>query len=591
MKAIKVYGCFFLFASCLAAQALEREVWISPIGAAVTNVTNINVSVSVAGTGTIVYPANLTGTETYPFRCPDATSLSNVLHWVLPQTNMTIHFMAGTFETEVGTIVVQIGWKLRGAGIDDTIIQMTPGATVPDGALCVIDWWNGRGVNNADHVEVSDLTVDCNLATLTVIPGGKLGAIQFGGNDIKVSRVKAINWGSATGASNECFVFALSASNTGGPATNSVIEDCIVTQPAAASGAGVTGISAGQGNGNQVANVVRNNVVYGVASGGTNQPGYINAYVAGAMTINNIATGLLGPGSDCVHIDSYSFVDSVVSGNIFDNVTAGMTFNMINSNSSTNLVLKNNVIRLNGGSGIWYLTGSNYWASNLMIMDNIVYPSLTATTCNPLSIGNYMTASVMNNIFQYAGSNADLIMNSNFTQNPQNYYSTSGALQLNTWAGNVNFSGTQLVEANDWDWQPGDQDTIQFTPTSAGWYRIMTGVYYGSIAADITIDSPMWNGYITDTEFWFRMMGGSTSSTIGEVVENRRGSYPFGTAGNVTEVRVGCDGSYTYLDVYVPSTTGALPISVTAKGLLRGRLQVPSGPTTTAPAVSFTQSL
>ncbi len=594
MKTISVYMCSILFASCLAVQAFEREVWISPIGPAVTNAFTSDTSVTVTGTGTVVYPENVIGTPTYPFRCPDASSLSNVLHWVLPETNMTIHFMVGTFETQVGAIVVEHGWRLVGAGIDNTIIQMTPGAVVQDGSLCVIGAWNGSGVNNADSVEVADMTVDCNLinSNVTVTSGGFLGAVGFGGNDTRISRVKVINWGSPSGSPVTCYVLNLGTSSTGGPVTNCVIEGCILTQPAAgASGAGVIGISAGTGNGPIYAGVLRNNVVYNVGAGGSGQPGAFVAYQPSGLTLNNIATGLSG-NSTSVFAASGDFVDAVVDGNVFDNVANGIEIDS-ESGFSTNVILKNNVIRVNGGNGIWYYTGgsSNHWASNLVIMDNIVYPSLTATSCTPLAIGNYLSASVMNNIFQHAGSEPDVYMNWYFTPNPQHSVSTSDSIQLNTWAGNVNFSGTQLVETSDWDWQPGDQDTIQFTPTSAGWYRIMTGVYYGSIAADITIDSPMWNGYITDTEFWFRMMGGSTSSTIGEVVENRRGSYPFGTAGNVTEVRVGCDGSYTYLDVYVPSTTGALPISVTAKGLLRGRLEVPTGPTTTAPTVSFTQSL
>src|ERR1700678_2142685 len=91
MRKIIGFSCGIVLCLCLSiypdvANAIENEVWISPIGPDVTNVNQVD-----------YYPTNIVGTPTYPFRCSDGSSLNTVLTSVLTGNNMTIHFMAGTF--------------------------------------------------------------------------------------------------------------------------------------------------------------------------------------------------------------------------------------------------------------------------------------------------------------------------------------------------------------------------------------------------------------------------------------------------------------------------------------------------------------
>ena len=120
------------------AHARENEVWISPNGTANTTAS---------------------GTPNDPFRCPDAASLNTVLTSVLTGGNLTIHFMNGQFLVGSNGIVMRTGWKLRGAGIDNTILQLQTNA-LPGIGVAVIG--GTASLPQTDGAEVSDMTVDCN---------------------------------------------------------------------------------------------------------------------------------------------------------------------------------------------------------------------------------------------------------------------------------------------------------------------------------------------------------------------------------------------------------------------------------------------
>jgi hypothetical protein len=169
---------------------------------------------------------------------------------------------------------------------------------------------------------------------------------------------------------------------------------------------------------------------------------------------------------------------------------------------------------------------------------------------------------------------------------------TGCAVQRNTWADHVNLTGTQFSSPMSQHCLPGDEDSIVFTPTTNGWYRVSQwpAAY---AAATVRIESGMWQpeNATEDTEFWFRDIGYFSSTNIpGEIVESRRGSYYYPLAGLVTEARIGSDCSGTvFLDIYIPSISGAYPVTVTCKGPNRPQMLTSptAGPSTPCNSVSL----
>jgi hypothetical protein len=236
------------------------------------------------------------------------------------------------------------------------------------------------------------------------------------------------------------------------------------------------------------------------------------------------------------------------------------------SNFSLNgVVIKNNVIRpAEAGAGIVILAGytNTYAATNVVILGNTIYPSSTATNTTALSLNGLVYATVMNNVLQGGGTEGDFYIN----------YSARSFVSLNTFSGNVNMSGTQLVERDDVWWQPGNEDTIKFTPTADGWYRVSSN--RGGVAAAYAVSSDYWsNNATTDTEFWVRV---SATTPIGELGLTRRGSLPYftgaPTSGNVVAARIVNQWPDKFVDILVTNSAGAKPITVTAKGPFRGRM-------------------
>lgn len=176
-------------AAHFSAYALEYEVWISPLGPAQTVETNTYSS------------GGIIGTPTYPLRCPDPGTFNWVMTHDLTNNYMTIHFMAGTFNLPVYyycvgvnvSILLQPGWKLRGAGIDITVFQLEPTNLANHVTYMLWGPYFTGGPPVEGGVEVSDMTINCNLQNQS--GATSISAIGLYGNDTRISRVKAINWG------------------------------------------------------------------------------------------------------------------------------------------------------------------------------------------------------------------------------------------------------------------------------------------------------------------------------------------------------------------------------------------------------------
>lgn len=523
------------------------------------------------------------GTPDDPYRCPDGTSLQTVLASV--GQNSTIHFLPGLFLV-IDQIDPKVGWKLRGSGIDNTTLKLLPRITTPGGGgVAVIGGIYGYYAK--EGVEVSDMTVDCNLQGQTNAMA--VCAVHIAGNNTRISRVHAINWGSIL-QGTECFVLNIASHSAIGPRTNCVIEGCVVDTPAPVTHAdGTTAVSIFTGWEEDpgyplvIGGEISGNLVTGITAGGggIGRPSYLNAYGLGAFqgyVHDNRAINLVGGVG--FYQDTWSGSDVIVAHNVFDNVSSGVYFYTAEEHMQRIKILGNVIMPSENGVGITYYTGEpnnanpNAFTRNLIIKDNTVHPCRLATNLSSaLALNGDITATVVNNILDAGTTGTDVRVA--WWQLPR--------LKLNTFAGNFNLKGTvlELGANSEMNWRPGYEDIIRFTPqtNATGWYRIASGNGFCSGVAEV-YDPIQWGDVaLTDLEFSWRVAWGTSDpNNLGDINVIRQGSYQkYGTSngGIVTKARIGSNhptDPLTYLDIYVSKAQDPKEITVKVRGLDRGML-------------------
>jgi hypothetical protein len=190
------------------------------------------------------------GTKDDPYNESDQAALDAKLN-SLPG-DVIIHLGPGIFKTRGGRGTNRQGvipWepksgqRILGSGMFVTTLQLTLNSTNDTTQEAHFFAIGGPNIDFSGY-EVSDLTIDCNLGgqptpTGFAYPKISCGAISLRGYNLKVRRVRVINWG-RRGAQWECFPLAISArANPGGPPVpqynaeemSNVVEDCIVEQP------------------------------------------------------------------------------------------------------------------------------------------------------------------------------------------------------------------------------------------------------------------------------------------------------------------------------------------------------------------------
>lgn len=124
------------------------------------------------------------------------------------------------------------GMRIVGSGIDVTSLKIM-GATDPaTGTRHYVAIGHALSSSTLDYFEVSDLTIDCNLALQT---GTKFacGAVRAMGNHARARRIKAINWGKKS-SGPDCYVIALLTADppSGVPGVvDTGMEECIAITP------------------------------------------------------------------------------------------------------------------------------------------------------------------------------------------------------------------------------------------------------------------------------------------------------------------------------------------------------------------------
>src|SRR6266536_55823 len=172
------------------------------------------------------------GSPSNPYDGSSPTIFDNAINSI--PINSTIHLGPGIFPTRgfregYGGWRPKSGQKIVGAGIDATVIKLVE-ASAPNAKYYAIGT-----EHDLDSFESSDFTVDCNLPGQAIpnytFPPIACGAVFVQGKNIRLRRIRAINFGTLS-PPNECFVlWACQATPERNEAVNCLIEDCIIEKP------------------------------------------------------------------------------------------------------------------------------------------------------------------------------------------------------------------------------------------------------------------------------------------------------------------------------------------------------------------------
>jgi hypothetical protein len=193
----------------------------------------------VKGSGTINDPFNGSTAASFDARMNELNAL--------PGPTL-VHLGSGMFETTGYSDAASGGWQPRagmrivGAGMGATTLKLVNANATNAQFFAVghkLTTGNPEAPNPLDFCEVSDLTIDCNLAAQ---PGATVacGAVRLMGNHVKVRRVRVKSWGTKTSA-RPCFVVAIITGDRSAGMVELIdggIEDCIADLPSSSGTAG-----------------------------------------------------------------------------------------------------------------------------------------------------------------------------------------------------------------------------------------------------------------------------------------------------------------------------------------------------------------
>lgn len=200
---------------------------------------------NLSGSGTVSDPYNGGGVD-----FAGVSNFDKVMQRFVGMTNVVVHLgptpvatpflTSGFYDGLVGSgWQIQPGMKILGSGIDVTVLKLMDAAGTSGKVVYAI----GHALSSAgrvDYCEVSDLTIDSNLAATGAASRGR-GAIRLMGSHTRIRRVRAKNWGTRN-TSTPGFVFSLiTALPSSSPAVTDIVntgmEECYADSP----GSGVGG--------------------------------------------------------------------------------------------------------------------------------------------------------------------------------------------------------------------------------------------------------------------------------------------------------------------------------------------------------------
>lgn len=471
-----------------------------------------------------------------------------------------IHIGPGTFEIPSYIQISSLNLKIIGSGIGVTTIKLgdqgaSPGASGP--VIISTDAWSGA--------EISDLTVDCNLAGQSGA-SARVSAVGLYGSNCTIRRVHAKNWG--TKGSIETFVLSVNA-YPGAPHYNGMIDGCIVDTPAAVShGSGGTiaiTVSGAQNAANyetpgdewMFGGTIKNCIVANVTAGtGSGQVRTFAAYsisgCQGGEIIDNYAINLLDSATrdtcTAIYNDSWSTYNLRIARNHLINVAYGINYSMGSSDYRLrDLIIENNRIQLIdtpasvfnpvGITVTGHTSGTNK-ALRTNIRNNTV-TGPTATYGNGITLLNSTEGVIEGNIINAVNATISTDITSSDTRQYFNYSSAGAVVGVPTPVfGPGSSTAPTLTFVGDADTGFYQYDANQIGIALGGAH---VGRFFGSgslyITGGLSLGTPLdptfgGSGAATLTGILLgngaSAFTGIASSTDGQVLRRAASAYSFG---------------------------------------------------------------
>ncbi len=296
--------------------------------------------------------------------------IDNLFYKFADKENLVWNFYPGTYKT-VGVAnknyeQLKKGWKIRGSGIGVTIFKLTDFLEDQHNKksgfnICFTTWYK-----NADNVEISNLTIDCNYWELqTNRPNLGLSGIRLYGNNIKVKNVEVKNFSSnrlmGDGVSFE-ENFIITTGSIASKSYGHLIEGCYVWLPAAVDGY-YSAISLMNPSGGYVSGRVLNNVI--LADSRKQRFGLNLAFTKNCVYEGNEVYGC----ERCFSNDSGTNENIIIRNNIFEPSWVGLF-----ALSSKDCIFESNIINLysDGQAAIVIYQDYNTQCSGWLVRGNII---------------------------------------------------------------------------------------------------------------------------------------------------------------------------------------------------------------------------
>lgn len=356
------------------------------------------------------------GTQNDPYDGSSATKFDAIMNSL--SANTTVHLGPATSTNPFSTTGFwttsdgstgsgwqpKAGMRIVGSGIDVTTLKLM-GAADPSGSLKRHYFAIGHALSSStiDYFDVSELTIDCNLAQSGTETRIACGAVRVMGNHARTRRIKVINWGKKA-SGPDCFVIAMITADPASGATAVIdtgIEDCIAIQPAAVTSSPITVFHAGPkddsgssvegyGTGPFIRNcfcdcaALANPLTFDIRGFSM---AWCKAGIVEGNQVHNTKYG--GP-----YIGKSSSRDLVVRNNFYKNVAKGLFWDLGTKSGSTKTLSTLTFALI---SGVYEATATTSANHDLDVGDRV------QILCNPSSLNGtfVVTAKISSTIFKY----------------------------------------------------------------------------------------------------------------------------------------------------------------------------------------------
>ncbi|MDX1950881.1 MAG: hypothetical protein SFY81_01785 [Verrucomicrobiota bacterium] len=320
------------------------------------------------------------GTLANPYDASTQTKFDALMANLTQTTNMTIHFLPGTFTTAgSGSWTLKTGNRLLGSGIGITTIKLITNAAL--GATTI------KGANGGDYIEILDLTVDANGSQAAGSPSQWTSGIAIKGEHCLIKRVEFKGVAGSWSASRVSWAIHIQPYTSGGVAKptgkGSLVTECVIKDFVGDWCHGVMMI--GQGAIEKTMVVMKPYEQVG---------GLVSAFNGQTEQGLRISDCVTEGGTYGVFMNTGAATNLVIRGNSFLNTSIGISLEPVDyvqyNNDAETVIIQDNIFELNPSTTLNNVFGiasnPSDGAKNYIIHGNIVKWTSAKTGSNGTNI-------------------------------------------------------------------------------------------------------------------------------------------------------------------------------------------------------------